>query len=556
MTQTDIEIAQAQQPEPIEKIAGKLNLKPTEIEPYGHDKAKLPLTTLEKLKKQPLGKLVLVTSINPTPAGEGKTTVTIGLADALQEEKQKAVVALREPSLGPVMGLKGGATGGGHAQVIPMADINLHFTGDMHALTAANNTLAALIDNHIHHGNALNLDPKRILWQRVLDINDRALRETLVGLGKPANGEIRPDHFEITVASEMMAILCLAKDRADLKARLNRILIGYTYDQKPIFVSDLGVAGALAVLLKDAIAPNLVQTLAGTPAIIHGGPFANIAHGCNSILATEAALHSGDYAITEAGFGADLGAEKFLDIVTPQLPKSPDAIVVVATVRALKYNGGQPLDKLDDENLDALKKGYQNLQRHLKNMQQYRIPVVASINRFAQDSEAELKTLQELIAADDVPSAVTEVHEKGGAGGQDLAKLVRKACDEPAYYQPLYRNEQTIMAKLTMIAQKIYGADNVELTAKARHQLRQLSQRDWQKLPVCVAKTQYSFTDQPKRLGAPTGFTLKIRAFEPKLGAGFIVALAGNILTMPGLPTHPAAEQIDIDEQGVISGLF
>lgn len=556
MTQTDIEIAQAQQPEPIEKIAGKLNLKPTEIEPYGHDKAKLPLTTLEKLKKQPLGKLVLVTSINPTPAGEGKTTVTIGLADALQEQKQKAVVALREPSLGPVMGLKGGATGGGHAQVIPMADINLHFTGDMHALTAANNTLAALIDNHIHHGNALNLDPKRILWQRVLDINDRALRETLVGLGKPANGEIRPDHFEITVASEMMAILCLAQDRADLKARLNRILIGYTYDQKPVFVSDLGVAGALAVLLKDAIAPNLVQTLAGTPAIIHGGPFANIAHGCNSILATEAALHSGDYAITEAGFGADLGAEKFLDIVTPQLPKSPDAIVVVATVRALKYNGGQPLDKLDDENLDALKKGYQNLQRHLKNMQQYRIPVVASINRFAQDSEAELKTLQELIAADDVPSAVTEVHEKGGAGGQDLAKLVRKACDEPAYYQPLYRNEQTIMAKLTMIAQKIYGADNVELTAKARHQLRQLSQHDWQKLPVCVAKTQYSFTDQPKRLGAPTGFTLKIRAFEPKLGAGFIVALAGNILTMPGLPTHPAAEQIDIDEHGVISGLF
>lgn len=553
---TDIEIAQAATAADINQIAAKINLSAADISPYGHDKAKLPLTTLAKLRKRPLGKLVLVTSINPTPAGEGKSTVTIGLADALNQLDQKAVIALREPSLGPVMGMKGGATGGGYAQVIPMADINLHFTGDMHALTAANNTLAALIDNHLHQGNQLNLDPKRIVWKRALDINDRALRETIIGLGKPANGQMRSDGFDITVASELMAILCLATDLTDLKARLKRILIGYTYDRQPVFVKDLGVAGALTVLLKDAIQPNLVQTLAQTPAIIHGGPFANIAHGCNSLLATEAALHAGDYAITEAGFGADLGGEKFLDIVTPQLPKAPDVIVVVATVRALKYNGGQALANLDTEDLSALRQGYVNLHRHLRNMQKYGLPVVASINRFAQDSPAELQLLQKLIEADGVASALTEVFAKGGNGGLDLAKLVMRASQQPAHYQRLYQDDREITAKITTIAQEIYGAKDIELTATAQRQLRLLKRQGWTNLPICIAKTQYSFSDQAKQLGAPSDFTLTIRDLVPKLGAGFIVALAGNILTMPGLPKHPAAEQIDIDAHGKISGLF
>ncbi|MCH4057810.1 MAG: formate--tetrahydrofolate ligase [Lactobacillaceae bacterium] len=552
----DIEIAQAATVAEINQIAAKIALSPADISPYSHDKAKLPLTTLNKLRQRPLGKLVLVTSINPTPAGEGKSTVTIGLADALNQLDQQAVIALREPSLGPVMGMKGGATGGGYAQVVPMADINLHFTGDMHALTAANNTLAALIDNHLHQGNQLQLDPKRIVWKRALDINDRALRETIIGLGKPANGQMRSDGFDITVASELMAILCLATDLTDLKARLNRILIGYTYDRQPVFVKDLGVAGALTVLLKDALQPNLVQTLEQTPAIIHGGPFANIAHGCNSILATEAALHAGQYAITEAGFGADLGAEKFLDIVTPQLPKAPDVIVVVATVRALKYNGGQALADLDQEDLTALEKGYANLQRHLQNMQKYGIPVVASINRFAQDTTAELDLLQNLISADGVASALTEVFAKGSQGGRDLAKLVMTASQQPANYQRLYQDDQSLTDKMTTIAQEIYGAQGIELTATAQRQLQLLKRQGWTNLPICIAKTQYSFSDQAKLLGAPSGFTLTIRDLIPKLGAGFIVALAGNILTMPGLPQHPAAEKIDIDAQGTITGLF
>ncbi|WP_461218333.1 formate--tetrahydrofolate ligase [Lapidilactobacillus salsurivasis] len=552
---TDIAIAQANQAAPIETIAAKLGLTAAEIEPYGHDKAKLPGVTLAKLRQRPLGKLVLVTSINPTPAGEGKSTVTVGLADALNQRQHSAVIALREPSLGPVMGMKGGATGGGYAQVVPMADINLHFTGDMHALTAANNTLAALIDNHLHQGNQLNLDPKRIRWPRALDINDRALRETIIGLGKPANGQMRSASFQITVASEMMAILCLAHDLTDLKKRLNQILIGYTYQRQPVFVADLGVAGALTVLLKDALWPNLVQTLEQTPAIIHGGPFANIAHGCNSILATEAALHAGEYAITEAGFGADLGAEKFLDIVTPQLPKAPDVIVVVATIRALKYNGGQPLADLDHENLAALRQGYQNLQRHLHNMQRYQIPVVASINQFAADTSAELTLLQELIAADHVDSALTSVFADGGKGGLALADLVVTAAQRPATYQRLYQDSADVVTKLTTIAQKIYGAAAVELTPTAQRQLRQLHKFGWENLPVCIAKTQYSFSDDPKALGAPSGFTLTIRELIPKLGAGFIVAMAGNILTMPGLPAHPAAEKIDIDADGQITGL-
>ncbi|MFC6314976.1 formate--tetrahydrofolate ligase [Lapidilactobacillus achengensis] len=552
---TDIAIAQANQAAPIETIAAKLGLTAAEIEPYGHDKAKLPGATLAKLRQRPLGKLVLVTSINPTPAGEGKSTVTVGLADALNQSHHSAVIALREPSLGPVMGMKGGATGGGYAQVVPMADINLHFTGDMHALTAANNTLAALIDNHLHQGNQLNLDPKRIRWPRALDINDRALRETIIGLGKPANGQMRSASFQITVASEMMAILCLAHDLTDLKKRLNQILIGYTYQRQPVFVADLGVAGALTVLLKDALWPNLVQTLEQTPAIIHGGPFANIAHGCNSILATEAALHAGEYAITEAGFGADLGAEKFLDIVTPQLPKAPDVIVVVATIRALKYNGGQPLADLDHENLAALRQGYQNLQRHLRNMQRYQIPVVASINQFATDTSAELTLLQDLIAADHVDSALTSVFADGGKGGLALADLVVTAAQRPATYQRLYQDSADVVTKLTTIAQKIYGAAAVELTPTAQRQLRQLRKFGWENLPVCIAKTQYSFSDDPKALGAPSGFTLTIRELIPKLGAGFIVAMAGNILTMPGLPAHPAAEKIDIDADGQITGL-
>ncbi|WP_261805614.1 formate--tetrahydrofolate ligase [Lapidilactobacillus luobeiensis] len=553
---TDIAIAQENQPATIETIAAKLELAAAEIEPYGHDKAKLPAPTLAKLRQRPLGKLVLVTSINPTPAGEGKSTVTIGLADALNQRGHRAVIALREPSLGPVMGMKGGATGGGYAQVVPMADINLHFTGDMHALTAANNTLAALIDNHLHQGNRLGLDPKRILWRRALDINDRALRETIIGLGRPANGQMRSDGFDITVASEMMAILCLARDLTDLKARLARILIGYTYERQPVYVADLGVAGALTVLLKDALQPNLVQTLEQTPAIIHGGPFANIAHGCNSILATEAALHTGEFAITEAGFGADLGAEKFLDIVTPHLPKAPDVIVVVATVRALKYNGGQKLATLDQEDLGALRQGYVNLQRHLHNMRQYQLPVVASINQFAQDTPAELALLQELIAQDQVSSALTTVFANGGTGGLALADLVLNAVQQPADYRRLYDDQADLPTKLTTIAQKIYGAGQVELSATAQRQLRQIRKFGWEKLPVCIAKTQYSFSDVPKALGAPSGFTLTIRELVPKLGAGFIVALAGNILTMPGLPAHPAAEQIDIDGAGQISGLF
>ncbi|WP_125605944.1 formate--tetrahydrofolate ligase [Lapidilactobacillus bayanensis] len=553
----DIAIAQQNVPEPIEKIAEKIGLTTQEIEPYGHDKAKLPLAALTKLNQNPAGKLVLVTSINPTPAGEGKSTVLVGLADALRQRHQKAVIALREPSLGPVMGMKGGATGGGYAQVMPMADINLHFTGDMHALTATVNTLAALIDNHIHQGNALQIDPKRIIWKRALDINDRALREIVIGLGKPANGEMRQDGFDITVASEMMAVLCLATSLADLKQRIAKILIGYTYDREPVYVGDLKVAGALTVLLKDAIKPNLVQTLEHTPAIIHGGPFANIAHGCNSILATEAAIHAGDYAITEAGFGADLGAEKFLDIVTPKLSKTPDVIVVVATVRALKYNGGQPLAELKEESVKALERGYENLHRHLQNMQRYGIPVVVSINHFTSDSENELAVLQDLISQEGLVSAITDVHEEGGRGGLALADLVMEAAeDEVPDYKRLYDDGEAVTTKIRTIAQKIYGAADIELTGPAKTQLRQIKRHGWDKLPVCIAKTQYSFSDQPKLLGAPTGFTLTIRELIPKLGAGFIVAMAGSVLTMPGLPTHPAAEKIDIDADGKISGLF
>ncbi|GEL12519.1 formate--tetrahydrofolate ligase [Lapidilactobacillus concavus DSM 17758] len=553
----DIEIAQQNTPEPIEKIATKIGLTSDLIEPYSHDKAKLSMAALQQLNQNPAGKLVLVTSINPTPAGEGKSTVTVGLADALQRRGQHPVIALREPSLGPVMGMKGGATGGGYAQVMPMADINLHFTGDMHALTAANNTLAALIDNHLHQGNALNIDPKRIVWKRALDINDRALRETVIGLGKPANGEMRQDGFDITVASEMMAVLCLATDLEDLKKRLGQILIAYTKDRQPVFVRDLKVEGALTVLLKDAIKPNLVQTLEHTPTIIHGGPFANIAHGCNSILATEAAIHAGNYALTEAGFGADLGAEKFLDIVTPHLSKAPDVIVVVATIRALKYNGGQALAELNTENTRALEKGYLNLHRHLQNMQRYGIPVVVSINRFTTDTENELAVLQDLISQEGLTSAVTDVHERGGEGGLDLADFVIEAAtEEQSDYTRLYQDDRPVLDKLTTIAQEIYGAKDVELTSKAKQQLRLIEKNGWDAMPICIAKTQYSFSDQPKLLGAPSGFTLTVRDLIPKLGAGFIVALAGNILTMPGLPKHPAAEKIDIDRNGHITGLF
>lgn len=553
---SDIEIAQAASPLPITKIAQELGLSTHEIEPYGNDKAKLTYQAINRIKKQHAGKLVLVTAINPTPAGEGKSTVTIGLGDALKQRHHRVSIALREPSLGPVMGLKGGAAGGGYAQVIPMESINLHFTGDIHALTSAHNTLTALIDNHMHQGNTLQIDPKRITWPRVLDINDRTLRQITIAQGPHGNGVMREGQFDITVASELMAILCLSKDLSELKSRIAKIVIGYTVAKKPVYVRDLGVQGAIAALLKDAIKPNLVQTLEGTPAFIHGGPFANIAHGANSILATEMAMKTSDITITEAGFGADLGAEKFLDIVTPNLPNPPSAIVLVATVRALKYNGGQALSDLNQENLATLTAGTANLIQHLHNLKSYGIPVVVAINRFASDTESELSRLKDLVAAEDTACATTEVFAKGGQGGLELAEKVEAALEQTAHYRSKFEKNSTLTEKLTTLAHEIYHADNIELSAKAKQQLSLLTELGCQNLPVCVAKTQYSFSDDPKQLGAPRNFTLHIREFIPKNGAGFVVALAGSVLTMPGLPKEPAALQIDVDANGKISGLF
>lgn len=555
-TVSDIEIAQAAEILPITEVAAKVGLTEDDLELYGRAKAKLSYPTLKRLANQPLGKLVLVTSINPTPAGEGKSTVTIGLGDALNQRHHNAVIALREPSLGPVMGMKGGATGGGYSQVVPMEDINLHFTGDMHALTTAVDTLAALIDNHLQQGNALNIDPRRILWNRVLDINDRALRHTVIGIGGATSGVPRENQFDITVASELMAVLCLAENMHDLKARIAKIVIGFTYDRKPVTVAELGVTGAIAVLLKDALKPNLVQTLAHTPTFIHGGPFANIAHGCNSVLATKTALQLGDIALTEAGFGADLGAEKFMDIKAPVLGKTPDAVVIVATVRALKYNGGQSLKDLTTEDLTALKQGFVNLKRHIANMQQYGRPVLVAINQFTSDTDAELQYLIDACADLGVKAFASDVWGQGGSGALPLADALVEALNTPSTFQPLYDREASVEDKIQTIVQKIYGGADVAYDHKAELALKTIYANGWDKLPVCMAKTQYSLSDDPKQLGAPTGFTMHVRDIMPKLGAGFLVVMTGSVLTMPGLPKQPAAMNMDVSDDGVISGLF
>ena len=550
----DIEIAQQTEMEPIVDVAQKVGLTEDDLELYGKYKAKVSLPL--KKKTQTKGKMILVTAINPTPAGEGKSTVTIGLADAMSAIGKKTMVALREPSLGPVMGVKGGATGGGYSQVVPMEDINLHFTGDMHALTAANNTLAALIDNHIYQGNELGIDQRGVIWKRVLDINDRALRHTVIGLGGPTQGVPREDGFDITVASELMAVLCLATDLNDLKKRIGQIVIGYNFDREPVTVDQLGVTDAITLLLKDAIKPNLVQTLEHTPALVHGGPFANIAHGCNSIIATRTSMELADYTLTEAGFGADLGAEKFLDIVCPRLGKTPDAIVIVATVRALKMNGGVAKDNLNEENVEAVQKGYVNLQRHIRNMKRYGVPVVVAVNKFATDTDAELNQVIDLCKADDADAYISDGWAKGSKGVIDLAHAVVDACDQESDFKPLYQPEDSIEQKIETLVTKFYGGAKVEYSPKAKRQIKQFAKLGWDKMPVCMAKTQYSFSDNAKLLGAPTGFTVHIREFVPKLGAQFIVALTGNVLTMPGLPKVPAANGMHVDENGKSSGLY
>lgn len=555
---TDIEIAKENQMLPIVEIAEKLGLREDDLELYGRYKAKIAVAP-ERRQSKENGKLILVTAINPTPAGEGKSTVTIGLGDALTRCGKNTVIALREPSLGPTMGIKGGAAGGGYAQVVPMEDINLHFTGDMHALTTANNALAALIDNHIHQGNELQIDPRRITWKRVVDLNDRALRHVVVGLGGPVQGVPREDGFDITVASEMMAILCLATDLQDLKQRIARIVIGFTYDRQPVTVEQLGVEGALTLLLKDAIKPNLVQTLEHTPAIVHGGPFANIAHGCNSVSATKLALQLGDYVVTEAGFGADLGAQKFLDIKVPQLGVAPEVVVIVATIRSLKMHGGVPVaDLANGEDLAAVERGFANLQKHIENMQQYGLKVVVALNEFVSDTESEHELVKRLCQAQSVPVVVTSVWANGGAGGVELAEQVLQLLDESATPFHSVWNEETpsLESKINAVATQIYGATHVNFTAGAKQQLKQLEKNGWNHLPVCLAKTQYSLSDNPKLLAKPTDFEITVRQLVPKIGAGFVVALTGDILTMPGLPKKPAALAMDIDEQGNITGLF
>ena len=554
---TDIEIAQSIELKPITDVVEKLGIQFDDLELYGKYKAKLTFDKIQAVQKEEPGKLILVTAINPTPAGEGKSTITIGLADALNKIGKQTMIAIREPSLGPVMGIKGGAAGGGYAQVLPMEDINLHFTGDMHAITTANNALSALIDNHLHQGNELGIDQRRIIWKRVVDLNDRALRHVSVGLGGPLNGIPREDGFDITVASEIMAILCLATDIEDLKGRLANIVIGYRYDRSPVYVRDLEVEGALALILKDAIKPNLVQTIYGTPAFVHGGPFANIAHGCNSVLATSTALRLADYVVTEAGFGADLGAEKFLDIKTPNLPVSPSAVVIVATIRALKMNGGVDKDALSEENVEAVRTGFANLERHVENMRKFGVPVVVAINEFVTDTEAEIAALKELCASIQVPVELASVWADGADGGLALAETVVETLETtPANYSRLYDNDLSVEEKITKIAQEIYRADNVVFEKKAKTQIAQIVKNGWDKLPVCMAKTQYSFSDDPSLLGAPTGFDITIRELVPKTGAGFIVALTGEVMTMPGLPKRPAALNMDVAEDGTALGLF
>ncbi|EIR3894517.1 formate--tetrahydrofolate ligase [Enterococcus faecium] len=553
----DLQISQETELEPIVEVASKLDLKEDDLELYGKYKAKINFSGINRSKDNAEGHLILVTSINPTPAGEGKSTITVGLGDALNKINKKSVIALREPSLGPVMGIKGGAAGGGYAQVLPMEDINLHFTGDMHAITTANNALSALLDNHIHQGNELNIDARRVIWKRVVDLNDRELRKVIVGLGGPIQGVPREDGFDITVASEIMAILCLAADLEDLKARLARIVVGYTFDRQPVTAGDLKAEGALALLLKDAIKPNLVQTIYGTPAFVHGGPFANIAHGCNSILATKTALRLADYVVTEAGFGADLGGEKFLDIKVPNLKKAPDAVVIVATVRALKMHGGMKKDELKNENLDALKVGFANLKRHIRNMEQYQLPVIVAINEFVTDTDNELTLLEHLCENQGILAKRASVWADGAEGGVDLAKAVVRLIDrKEANYKPLYRLEETIQEKTETIVKKIYGGNGVVFSKKAQKQIEEFTKNGWDKLPICMAKTQYSFSDDPSLLGAPEDFTITIREIIPKLGAGFLVALTGDVMTMPGLPKKPAALNMDVTNDGEVLGLF
>lgn len=554
---SDIQIAQECVMEPITKVAEKFGINPDDLELYGKYKAKLSDELLKKNANNKKGKLVLVTAINPTPAGEGKTTVTIGLSQALNKLGKKSLVALREPSLGPCMGIKGGAAGGGYSQVVPMEDINLHFTGDIHAMTTANNLLSSLLDNHIHQGNALGIDTNSITWKRVLDLNDRVLRQVVVGVGGKLNGVTREDGFTITVASEIMAVVCLAEDIEDLKDKLSKIVVAYTFDGKPVTPKDLNAVGAMAALLKDAIKPNLVQTLEHTPAIIHGGPFANIAHGCNSVKATKMALELSDVAITEAGFGSDLGAEKFFDIKCRKSGLKPDCVVLVATVRALKYNGGVPKTELNAPNVDAVKAGFCNLQKHIENLHKFGVPVVVTLNNFVSDTEEEVNYIKNQCEAMGADFAIAKVWEKGGEGGIDLANKVLEVLDtKESNFKVLYDENDTIENKINTIAKEIYGADGVVIDPKAKKEIARLEGLGYDKLPVCIAKTQYSLSDNPALLGRPTGFKISVKEVRVSAGAGFIVVLTGNVMVMPGLPKVPAAENIDVDNNGNITGLF
>ena len=565
---SDIEIAQKATLRPIIEIAEKIGLSADKIEPYGHYKAKInPNDVFEKPAKSQNSKLILVTAINPTPAGEGKTTVTIGLADALNRVHQqnndgkRTIVALREPSIGPVFGIKGGAAGGGYAQVLPMEDINLHFTGDLHAISAANNLLAAMLDNHIYQGNELNIDPKQVLWRRAVDMNDRQLRNIVSGMGRSADGVMREDGFDITVASEVMAVFCLAKDLADLKQRLGDILVAYTKDKKPVYAKDLKAHGAMAALLKEAIKPNLVQTIEGTPAILHGGPFANIAHGCNSVIATRTAMHLADYTLTEAGFGADLGAEKFCDIKCRLSGLTPNAAVVVATIRALKYNGGAAKDTLKEENLTTLEQGLPNLTKHIENLKEvFGLPVVVAINQFESDTDAEIEMVRKACKRLKVDVALTQVWEKGGAGGEALAKLLIQLIEDrdqrESEFKFAYDTDMLIEHKIRTIAQRVYGANDIDISATAKAKIKRLEALQLDKMPICIAKTQYSLSDDASLLGRPTGFNIHVRDISISNGAGFIVVICGPIMKMPGLPKIPSAERIDVDEQGHITGLF
>ncbi|WP_239749278.1 formate--tetrahydrofolate ligase [Mammaliicoccus sp. H-M34] len=551
---SDLEIAKQSTLRPINEIAEKVGIPHDSLEPYGHYKGKVDITKLKDIKEK--GQVVLVTALSPTPAGEGKSTVTVGLADAFNQLNKNVMVALREPSLGPVFGMKGGATGGGYAQVLPMEEINLHFNGDLHAITTANNALSAFIDNHIYQGNELNIDSRRIEWKRVLDMNDRELRQVVVGLGGPTRGVPREDGFDITVASEIMAVFCLSNGIKDLKENLANITIGYTVDRKPVTVRDLKVEGALTLILKDAIKPNIVQTIEGTPAFVHGGPFANIAHGCNSIIATNTARKLADIVVTESGFGSDLGAEKFMDIKTRKAGFDPSAVVVVATIRALKMHGGVEKNELKSENVEAVKKGIINLERHIQNIKQFGVEPVVAINAFIHDTKEEVQYVLDWCKKHDIKVALTEVWEKGGKGGIDLAKEVLRVLEEPQQFSPIYDLDMSIEDKLETIVQKVYGGRSVKFSDKAIKQLKTIKENGWDKYPVCMAKTQYSFTDDPKQIGAPSDFDITIRELSPRTGAGFIVALTGDIMTMPGLPKKPAALNMDVNEDGSAVGLF